>query len=233
MRGMEKNSCTPCTNAGITKKITEYKLVLVDMDGTLYYQRPLQLTMGCKMVMNALFCKNGLSELLTVLRFRKMREEITEQQDVDGQLYESLSAARNLSKERVQEIIRKWIYELPLTHIPRFRDAKLCQVIQQLEEQGIMTVIWSDYPTGEKQKALGLAKLPGCYNGREEIAALKPSPKGICYLMSQYGIADAGQVLVIGDRKSKDGAAAVAAQTDYVILKKNPLQRKKQYKKLL
>ncbi|MBR5799491.1 MAG: HAD family hydrolase [Lachnospiraceae bacterium] len=230
---MEKNSCTSCTGERRTKSIAEYDLVLVDMDGTLYYQRPLQLTMGVRMLLNAVSAKEGVSELLTVLRFRKMREKVMGQQDVDGTLYQGLALRQKMSEEQVEQIIQKWIYRLPLDHIPRFRDEILFRLVGELEASKTPVVIWSDYPTEEKQKVLGLAGIPGCYNGGDEIAALKPSPAGIFYLMEKYGVEDAKQVLVIGDRLSKDGKAAKTAETDFIILKKHPWQRKRQYKKLL
>ncbi len=233
MHGMGTNLYTHCTNGKMAKKITEYALVLVDMDGTLYFQRPLQIRMGCGMVVSALTQKGGFSELLTVLRFRRMRENFAEQGNVDEKLYERLAKKQKKPQEQVEQIIRKWIYERPISHIPSFRDKRLIQIMAQLKASEIPVVIWSDYPTDDKKKALGMAAFPGCYNGQEEIGSLKPSPTGILYLMEKYGIKDAGKVLVIGDRMSKDGNAAMAAQTDFVILKKNPWQRSRQYKKLL
>lgn len=233
MSGAETSLCTPCTSEKMAKKITEYELILVDMDGTLYYQRPLQIVMGCRMMSSALTDKGGLKELMTVLKYRKMRDAFDGKGNVDDTLYEQLAEGSKMPKEQMKQIIEKWIYKLPLENLPAFRDEKLYQVIGRLGKIQIPVVIWSDYPPDEKKDVLGLSDVPGCYNGQKEIAALKPSPDGIRYLMKEYGILDAGEVLVIGDRLSKDGAAAMAAGADYIILKKHPWQRKRQYKKLL
>ncbi len=214
------------------KKMSEYRLVLFDMDGTLYYQRPLQLTMGLVMVKNALCQKQGLSELITVLKYRKMREHWSDTEEVDTKLYEALAKERKMSVEKAEDIIQRWIYDMPLQYLYRFRDDTLTEIAQSLQEKEIMIAVYSDYPTGEKQKVLELSAIPGFYGGQPEIGALKPDAKGICYIMKQYGIEDKEAVLMVGDRMSKDGQAAENAGVDYLILKKYKWMRKKQYKNL-
>lgn len=214
------------------KKMSEYRLVLFDMDGTLYYQRPLQLTMGFVMVKNVLCQKQGLSELITVLKFRKMREHWTDAEEVDTKLYEALAKERKISVEKAEDIIQRWIYDMPLQYLRRFRDDTLTEVLHNLKEKGIMTAVYSDYPTKEKQEVLEISDIPGFYGGQPEIGALKPDAKGICYIMKHYDIEDKEAVLMVGDRMSKDGQAAENAGVDYLILKRYKRMRKKQYKNL-
>ncbi len=214
------------------KKISEYRLVLVDMDGTLYYQRPLQITMGLWMIKNAVSTKEGLQELMTVLKYRRMREHFKEAEDIETKLFQALADEQKMSLMQAERIIQKWIYELPLSCLPRFKDEELIKRLQFLKEKGIRTVIYSDYPTTEKQKALEITDFAGFFGGQKEIDALKPNPEGIFYIMNRYAVLDARDVLMIGDRKSKDGQAAISADVDYLILKKNKYSRKKQYKNL-
>ncbi len=217
----------------MNRSLREYQLVLVDMDGTLYYQRPLQLMMGCVMLRNALLKKEGISELITVLKFRKMREHCADTDEIDAKLYKALSKERHLSAEEAEEMIQKWIYRMPLSYLYRYRDEKLQQLLAELQKKGVQTAVYSDYPTEEKQKVLGIAKMPGFYGGGQEIGCLKPDPRGILYIMHKYGIEDKSRVLMIGDRMSKDGWAAQSAGVDYLILKKHKWLRKKQYQQLL
>ena len=214
------------------KRLSEYRLVLFDMDGTLYFQRPLQLTMGIMMVKSALCEKGGFSELFTVLKFRKLRENWSDTDEIDTKLYEVLAKERSISIEQAEECVQKWIYAMPLNYLRRFRDDKLAEIVQSLKDKGIQTVIYSDYPTTEKQTTLEMADIPGFYGGQPEIGALKPDPKGILHIMKHYGIEDKSAVLMIGDRMSKDGQAALLAGVDYLILKKYKGMRKKQYKNL-
>ena len=216
----------------MNKKMSEYRLVLFDMDGTLYYQRPLQLAMGLLMLKNALCHKQGLLELITVLKFRKMREHWSDTEKVDTKLYEALSKERKISVEKAEDIIRKWIYDMPLQYLRRFRDDTLVEFVQNLQDKEVTTVVYSDYPTEDKQKVLEIPDVPGFYGGQAEIGALKPDAKGIRYIMKHYGIEDKNEVLMVGDRMSKDGLAAENAGVDYLILKKYKWMRKKQYKNL-
>lgn len=214
------------------KKLCQYQLVLIDMDGTLYYQRPLQITMGFVMLKNAIFKKGGFSELITVLKFRKMREHWSDTDEIDAKLYEMLARERNIDVVQAQEIIQKWIYDLPLNYLRRFRDDKLVLMLRTLQEKEVRTAVYSDYPSKEKQRVLEISGIPGFYGGQEEIGSLKPDPKGILYIMQKYGIEDKNEVLMIGDRMSKDGQAAISAGVDYLILKKHKWMRNRQYKNL-
>ncbi len=214
------------------KKISEYELILLDMDGTLYYQRPLQLCMGLWMIKNALFAKGGMKELKTVLAFRKLREHWEGSDNVDTKQYEMLAKEQNMSAEKVQAAVQKWIYELPLRYLARFADKTLITYAKEWMAAGKKVAVYSDYPSEDKQSVLGIAEIAGFYGGQKEIGALKPAPDGILYIMEAYGVQDKSKVLMIGDRMCKDGEAAIGADVDYLILKKHKFLRKRQYENL-
>lgn len=224
------------------KMINDYKLIIFDMDGTLYFQRPLQIHMALKMVLSCLK-PGGLSEVMTVLKFRKLREhwdtladkDTISQTDVnmDNAQYAHLSAQTGIPTETIAKAVQKWIYDEPLNIICNYRDHALFEIIKKYHLSEKQVVIYSDYPAIDKRDALKLPAIPCFYGGQKEISCMKPDPKGLTYIMSVYGITDPSEVLMVGDRQSKDGHAAISADTDYLILKKHKFQRNKQYRLLL
>lgn len=214
----------------------KYQLILFDMDGTLYFQRPLQIHMGLKMLA-ACISPGGLREMILVLKFRKLRENWMESSvintDLDQAQYAALSAQTGVPVSQIEAAVQKWIYDKPLEIIGRYRDNTLAEIIKKYHLQNIQVAIYSDYPALDKRDALKLPPIPCFYGGQENISCMKPHPKGLQTIMTHYGITTPSKVLMVGDRQSKDGQAAIAAGTDYLILKKHKFQRKKQYHSLL
>ena len=58
------------------RALTDYQLILFDMDGTLYFQRPLQFHMGMKMAASCL-SRQGLKEMIIILKFRRFLPVLT------------------------------------------------------------------------------------------------------------------------------------------------------------
>ncbi len=234
-----------------TGNLSQYELIITDMDGTLYFQRPVQLLMGMRMAFAALFSKNGRKELSAVLAFRKEREALSEESGFSGAsseetslpgasseetslpgntsfeniLYERTARKVGMSAEEAERAVKKWLYEKPVSTVGFFGDRKLIRILDRCRGNGITVVILSDYPASDKAEALGISTYPEYYSGDPAIGVLKPDPAGILYAMSDNGVTDKEKVLVIGDRDSKDGAAARAAGTDFVILRKSRLGR--------
>ena len=151
---------------------------------------------------------------------------------MDHAQYSELAASCNVSADEIERIVQKWIYEKPLDILRRYRDDKLLALIESLTKQKKQVVIYSDYPAQDKRNALQLPPIPCFYGGQPEISCMKPDPKGILTIMSHYNIQSPSDVLMIGDRESKDGRAASAAGTDYLILKRYKFLRSRQYKEL-
>lgn len=200
--------------------VEPYELVLFDMDGTLYHQRPLQLHMGIKMLLHC-FAPGGLKEVKTVLQFRKLRENWnTESETVrlDELQYKTLSVKTGLSVTYIRETVEKWIYHKPLVLLYRYRNKKVIALLQECIACGKKTAIYSDYPARDKRDALRLPQVPCYYGGEPKIAAMKPNPKGILTIMDALQVSDPSRVLMIGDRMSRDGQAAIGAGVDYRIV---------------
>ena len=84
--------------------------------------------------------------------------------------------------------------------------------------------VLSDYPTKDKLEALGVTVDAEYGPDDARIDALKPSPKGLYVIMEDTKTAPE-DILMIGDRKEKDGEFARAARVDALILDRHVSRR--------
>ncbi|MBQ7562619.1 MAG: HAD family hydrolase [Lachnospiraceae bacterium] len=234
--------------------IYQYKAVVWDLDGTLYFQKKLRFIMACELLKYYLSHPSRIRELLAIKRFRKIREkweEIapgsetraalgselqaasedgTEEKPVsleDAQ-YEYTASVLGMKSEDVKRAVEQWMYEKPLQFLRSCRDEKAAELFSGLKQKGIPCYIFSDYPIEDKLKALELFS-DGNYAATDpKVSALKPDPKGLLLILSEHSL-EPSEVLMIGDRDSRDGEAARRAGCDYVILSRSKKKRNIQY----
>lgn len=200
------------------------KVLILDLDGTLYHQYGVQLFMGCRLAIYYLFHFWKFKELLMIMDYRKIREKnikgiVEKQYKIIGQKYHK-------TPKQVEELIQKWMFEKPLDILPIFKDKKLDEIINNFAGK---VFIYSDYPTKDKLEALH-TKYDKAYDStNSNIMCLKPESKGLEYLINENKL-NKKDILFVGDRDSKDGECSRRCQIDYVILPK--FGRGKKYKKI-
>lgn len=206
----------------------KYDLYVFDVDGTLYYQNKLRLIMGKRLLTYYLLHPLKFKDLIIIKNFRSLRENA---KDTNG-LFDITAKKCNVSVSRVNEVIKKWIYENPIDALIASKDDTLLAIIDKLKANGKTVAIWSDYEADDKLKALQLS-IDYVYTAEQErVGELKPSPKGLKLIMSDLRVAK-DKTIMIGDRMVKDGEAAKKAGCDYLILSKSKKKREKQLKTLL
>ena len=235
------------------KKLTEYKAVVFDLDGTLYYQRKLRIKMAWMLFSYYLCHFWRIKELFVIKKFREVREnwdEITAASssgpkaagtgaaDVQGdtglpgledEQYGYVAGVMKCSAATVKTTVETWMYEKPLKAVADTADRELLKIIEGIRRGGQKVFIFSDYPIEDKLKALGLT-VDGMYAATDErVNELKPSPKGLKLIMEDNGFAP-DEILIIGDRMSRDGQSAINADCDYLILPKSAGERARIYK---
>ncbi|MDR0453174.1 MAG: HAD family hydrolase [Deferribacteraceae bacterium] len=169
----------------LQKKLSEYRLVILDMDGTLYYQLPLRLCMCAELVFYYAVHIHRIAELFMLRKFRKSYES--------GVL------------EKGPPAIERWMLEKPLRYIALFRDRKLLRLIRRLRENGAKIVIYSDYPVQKKVGVLPDLTADYCFCAADtSIQCLKPDVKGLNNILRITG-ETVTNGLFIGDRYEKDG----------------------------
>lgn len=213
------------------KRMSCYGLILFDMDGTLYFQRPLRLEMGARLASYYLLRPHRIKELLALKKYRQLRERVGGAFDPVS-LYEEAGQGYHMTADRTEAVIQRWMYRMPYRILKKYRDDGLWALIRILQEEGIRTAVYSDYPARGKMEALEM-EFPYCFCGEDPlIRSLKPDPKGILKIMEQFDVKKE-DVLMVGDRLVKDGAAAAAAGVDYLILPSGRRKRRKMLKRIM
>ncbi|HAG68732.1 MAG TPA: hypothetical protein DCL38_02015 [Lachnospiraceae bacterium] len=225
------------------------KAVVWDLDGTLYYQRRLRLIMLRELTAFCLRHPLRIREVLAVREFRRIRESWDEGEaralfasdpseqsafdaaDLSDRQYKYTARRMKLSEAEVRASVETWIYKKPLEFLRSCRDETAAQLFRQLKAEAIGCYIFSDYPVAEKLKALDM-EADGYYSATEErLGVLKPDPKGLILIMEDHKL-EPGQLLMIGDRDSRDGEAARRAGCEYLILSSSKRKRRRQYEAL-
>lgn len=206
----------------------KYDLYVFDVDGTLYYQNKLRLIMGSRLLVYYLLHPLKYKDLIIIKNFRALRENA---KDTNG-LFDITAKKCKVSVSRVEEVIKKWIYENPIDALIASKDDTLLAIIDKLKANGKTVAIWSDYEADDKLKALKLSTDYVYSAEQERVGELKPSPKGLNLIMSDLNVPK-DKTIMIGDRMVKDGEAAKKAGCDYLILSKSKIKREKQLKTLL
>lgn len=223
------------------KKLDQYKAVVFDLDGTLYYQKPFRMRMVRFLAWHLISHPRAIKDMFIILDYRKIREDwehyektqyFEETMDLETRQYLFVATRKKTAPEHVQEVIRFYMLETPLKLLYEYRDFELIQIIDELRKEQVRIVIYSDYPVKNKLKALQV-EADLCFTSTDkEINCMKPDPKGLQVILQQLQMKPE-EVIMVGDRYEKDGLAAIANSMDYIILDSNKKKRHIQEKELL
>ena len=206
---------------------TQYKTIILDMDGTLYLQPLVRICIALSLALHYALHPTHLKELFALQSYRRMRESGTyaDSKDFAKRQFQALSEKYDLPISQIESIIHHWMQERPIKYIRRFRDKQLITITERLRKNGTVVVLYSDYPVVQKAAAVGIAADYLFCAEDEAIACLKPDPKGLLRMLETTATAPQ-DALFVGDRYAKDGLCAKAAGVDYVILPKLKLMRR-------
>jgi HAD superfamily hydrolase (TIGR01549 family) len=193
------------------------RLVVFDVDGTLYDQRGLRLRMLREMLAAAVRDRD-IRFIRILSAYRRIREELGDARHSD---FEKVLTARTAtevgcSEEQVHATAAEWLERRPLPYLARYRYPGLPELFRALHLQGKKIGVFSDYPARAKIAALGLnADFIVCATDAD-VGVLKPHSKGLQILMERANVPASG-TLMIGDRPERDGLAAQGAQVAALI----------------
>lgn len=196
------------------------RLVILDVDGTLYRQTPLRMKMLLRLLTRLAFSPKGWKTLKVLQQFRKMRENIPPGplgEPLESYQYNIVARTLGVSPGEIRNVVAKWIHQEPL---PYLRDCMYPDVhlfLQTLQEKGIAYAFYSDYPLQEKLEAMGIHGADAYSSEDAGINRMKPDPAGLEHIRSKYGI-ESSACLMIGDRHEKDGLCADAANMRCLIV---------------
>jgi FMN phosphatase YigB (HAD superfamily) len=199
------------------------RLIVFDLDGTLYDQRPLRRRMAFELARDAL-ANRHTTTLRVLAKYRKLREEWAGRDliDFEGELREAVAGASSATPDEVAALVSEWIETRPLRHLRRYRFAQLAELFAGIRGSGRTIAVHSDYPVAAKLAALGLEADHIACAGDANGVRLKPDPSGLLWLMERVGVAP-HETMMIGDRFEHDGVAAQRAGTACLIKSRRPI----------
>lgn len=194
------------------------RLVVFDVDGTLYDQRHLRRRMALALTAHCLTRPGDLGLWRTLKAFRRSREELAEEasEGISRLQYERPAALLGLSPEAVRLAAELWMHERPLQFLRSCRYPGVEQVFAALRASGRATAILSDYPAEAKLRALGLEVDLRVAATDSDVQRLKPHPLGLQRVLEQARVAPEA-CLFIGDRDERDGACARRLGVRYLL----------------
>ena len=206
-----------------------FDAILLDVDGTLYEQRPVRQRMLLRLLAAAVHSPLKTRREIAVLRaFRGSLEEIRNQPRTDGandaERQLELTAERSgLPHSTIREIVEDWMFQRPLPLLGGYPMRGLHPFLRRAIQEGISLGAFSEYPCEAKLEALGIRD---CFqitvsSWDSDIGRFKPDPRGFLVAAQQLGCAPK-RTLMIGDRDDADGAGARAAGMPFIKIGSQP-----------
>jgi HAD superfamily hydrolase (TIGR01549 family) len=193
------------------------KLVVFDVDGTLYRQGPVKRRMGLALLDGVARGHLTVDQVRLLRTYRRTRETVAERGGSPEDAVEATASALRCSRLDIVALEREWLLARPLAHLRAGSLPGVKELLDCLRDAGMSIIAWSDYPAHEKVEALGLDFDHVVCAADADVQALKPNPAGLLKAMACAG-ANASETLVVGDRDERDGAAARAAGAEYVVV---------------
>lgn len=210
------------------------KMVIFDIDGTLYNQKKMRLYMALELALYYVVRPWKLGEIKVLMHFRREREKNALVAEMNHEIaenqYKWCQPLVNRPLVEIQRIVELWMHNKPLKHLSKCTYNKASKYIDALNKQNIITCAYSDFRGDAKLEAMNL-NIQYCYSSEQkEIDVLKPNPKGINYIAQLHGI-EKENILFVGDRTKLDGQCAANAGVKFYKITKETANQ--QYSNLL
>ena len=186
----------------------DIRLVVFDVDGTLYHQKPLRRRMAFELLKHTALRRETLT--LKVLRdYRRIRESLAEAHisSFETRLEKDVAANHGITPACVRAIVDEWIDRRPLPFLRNLRRNGIGPLFEALRRDGRMIAVLSDYPVAAKMEALMLKADIAVAANDAQVMALKPNSKGLRHVLTESGV-PASHALMVGDRDERDGEIA-------------------------
>jgi haloacid dehalogenase superfamily, subfamily IA, variant 1 with third motif having Dx(3-4)D or Dx(3-4)E len=199
-------------------KTTRYQALIVDLDGTLYFQTPVRLFMALSILIFCVIHPFRWREVFLIRYYRKLYTKGIDHSKRCAQIAQQYAVQENL----VEQMVEDWMIQRPLSFVRAFRDKRLLSLLSDCQKAGNKIIIYSDYPVTEKLKVLDFK--PDAAYAADDVGCLKPMPDGLLHILDEQNLV-ISECLFIGDKKEKDGKCAENVGMENVILPQSRLLR--------
>lgn len=198
--------------------MNEIELVVFDVDGTLYDQRPLRRRMAVDLLAAVARGRERPGVVATLRAFRRQRERLAddEAEDVTRRQYVDVAQALGVREDEVRRAVRVWMHERPLRFLRASRARGIDALLRDVRDRRVTTAVLSDHRATTKLQALDLEVDIVVSAEDPEVDRFKPDVTGLERVMSMASVAPAA-TLVIGDRLERDGAIAARTGARFVL----------------
>lgn len=202
------------------------KVVIFDVDGTLYAQSELRKKMLRSLLFYYALRPWKFQELIILQSFRRERERRAgfSEGNLEKAQYDWCADKGNFSSAEVRKVVAKWIFNAPNQFLSSCLYPGAKDYFDTLRKSGIKIGIYSDYKAEAKLKALGLEADIVVSSTDKEVDMLKPNPKGLLSIAQKLRVS-VEECVFIGDRQEMDGLCAERANMPYLILEKKPMNK--------
>lgn len=188
---------------------------IFDVDGTLYSQRKMHLFMAGQLLKQCILHISNFAEIIIILRFRRLREKDCYKTASVADLAEVIAEEMNTTADSIQSVIRKWMFDKPIAYLDKCAYQDVLSFLRSEIRRGSVVTIYSDYPAGDKLRALNIVPHYVFSAEESQLQELKPSRQVMQHILEVIAVSKE-QILYVGDRDEKDGASAEYAGVSYV-----------------
>ena len=193
------------------------KIVVFDIDGTLYNLAPMRMHMAAMVGWHAVTTLDpNLYRLISTLRRRREELAEAEQQDFEAVLVADVAKRTGRTEASVRLALSDWFDRRPLPYLKRYIVPGARELFAALRHKNIQIGVLSDHRAVDKLAALDLSADFVVSAVDPEIGIQKPDPKGLLTLLARAGRQPA-EAIMIGDRADRDGAIAQRAGTGLLL----------------
>jgi len=204
--------------AHLAEVLSSTRLVVFDMDGTLYRQDVVRAHMARMLATHLLWSSRGRRKIRIIRRFRQVREELADREERGILLkqYAMVSEELAVGVDEVRQVTTEWLEERPLPVLARAAQPAVRELFDALMAAGLRIAVLSDYPAREKLAALGLSAEMVVSATETDVDCFKPLTAGLEKIIGAANERPE-RVLMIGDRDERDGECARRAGARYLI----------------
>ena len=199
------------------------KLLVFDVDGTLYRQSRVRAAMLRELTLDILSTRSART-IRVLSAYRRVRERLgdEEQDQFEATLLKQTATLTQVAPEAVSDLVTEWLIKRPLPYLSNAMVRGTADLFLGARSRGRKIAVLSDYPATAKLGAMGLTADHIVSACDPAIQRLKPDPRGLFACMELAG-STSSSTLMIGDRVDRDGLMAKRAGVRAIIRSSRPI----------